>query len=59
MMNPTVRLSEIGGVRIPFHPDSGPVALTDILDMKFAYKSGVEIKKVMNIRNGELCYTYQ
>lgn len=58
MKNASVRLTEIGGVRIPFHPESANVTLNDTLNMQWAFPT-TKIKDVMHIQKGVLCYDYE
>jgi tyrosinase len=57
-INPDVRLTEIGGVRIPFHPESANVTLNDTLNMQWAFDT-TPISEVMHIQKGVLCYLYE
>jgi tyrosinase len=60
--NSSVRLSEVGGPTIPFHPASGPVTLEQPLNVHWEGET-IPLKKVMDItgnaHDGFLCYTYQ
>ena len=57
-MNSSKRLSEVGGVSIPFNPTSLSVTLKFPLNMQWKGPT-VKIREVMNIQGDLLCYEYR